>query len=107
MKSKELKKFWNRFFKFKIGDRVKIIDSSAYAIRDMTKYIGKRGVITGIYSTPENERFFIVRVLDSNLPIDEFLAREEDLEHDVEGNGSSLIRDSHLQRRDSLCGSPK
>jgi len=30
MKSKELKKFWNKFLEFKIGDRVKIIGYSAY-----------------------------------------------------------------------------
>ena len=96
---------------FKIGDRVKIIGYSTYksSPEEGKKYLGKRGIITGVFVSPENEKFFIVEILDTQFLIDEYFCREEDLEYDIkdEGNGSSPMRDSHLQMRDSLCGSPK
>jgi len=67
---------------FKIGDRVKIIGCSAYATPETKKYIGMRGIITGILSSPENEKF--LELLDTGLYVSEYLAKEEDLEFDVE-----------------------
>ncbi len=76
---------------FKVGDRVKIVGYSTYRStpeRGM-RYLGKRGIITGIFVSPENEKFFLVEILDSELLIDDFFCREEDLEYDIEENGSS------------------
>jgi len=69
---------------FKIGDRVKIVGCSCFTTPDMKKYIGMRGVITGILTSPENEKFFIVELEDTGLYICEYLAKEEDIEFDVE-----------------------
>jgi len=73
---------------FKIGDRVKIIGCSTYATPETKKYIGMRGIITGILSSPENEKFYIVELEDTGLYICEYLAKEEDLEYDIEDEGN-------------------
>lgn len=84
MREKEKKVLRKLLGNFKIGDRVKIIGCSAYATPETKKYIGMRGIITGILSSPENEKFYIVELLDTGLYVSEYLAKEEDLEFDVE-----------------------
>jgi len=95
------KNIWKRILGFKVGDKVKIVSCSKYSKVHWKYFLGRRGTI-------KLEK----RVSYKNLMktfYEGFVASPEDIEYEVEdeGNGSSPMRDSHLQMRDSLCGSPK
>jgi len=104
---------WKRILGFKVGDKVKIVSCSKYSKVHWKYFLGREGTIDKILF---EERLIIVklekRVSYKNLMktfYEGFVASPEDIEYEVEdeGNGSSPMRDSHLQMRDSLCGSPK